>query len=137
MTSRTIAAVLTALTLAETTEATVEQYASLVAEHEGEWRATVADIDDTCTNPDAVAIYAASCLTAGLQAESLSITLSAGHDPECKANPQCSLYLGEVPIEIAALVVSTEAAATDYIAAPGASRGPRDVACVRWRAAPL
>jgi hypothetical protein len=81
-----------------------------------------------------VAICAASYLTAGLQAESLRITLSAGHDPECKANPQCSLYLGEVPIEIAVLVASTEAAATDYIAAQEAWSGtgcedPLDFAC--------
>jgi hypothetical protein len=39
----------------EASEATVEQYASLVAKNAGEWRATVADIDDTCADPDALA----------------------------------------------------------------------------------
>jgi hypothetical protein len=144
MTSRAIAAVITALAIAacggggdgtesvstgstpaantpaettEASEATVEQYASRVAEHEGEWRATVADIDDACTDPDAVAICAAAYLTASFQAQTFRSELSAAHDPECRANPECRAYLGEVPTEIAALVASTEAATAEYIAA--------------------
>jgi hypothetical protein len=161
MTSRTIAAVITALTLAacgggddstepataastpaattpaattEASEATVEQYASLVAKNEAEWRATAADIDDTCTDPGAVVICATKYLTAGFQAEAFRIELSAAHDPECQANPQCSLYLGEVPTEIAGLVATTEAAAEDYAAAQQAwaatgCADPMDSAC--------
>ena len=94
----------------------MEQYASLVARNEGEWRATVADIDDACTDPDAVAICAASYLTAGFRAEAFRLELSGAHDPECQTNPAC-LYLGEVPTEIAVFVASTEAAAAEYIAA--------------------
>jgi hypothetical protein len=126
-----------ATTPAMTTEAsaaTVGQYASLVAKNGGAWRATVVDIDDTCTDLDAVAICAAAYLTAGLQAEAFRIELSAAHDPECQANPQCSLYLGEVPTEIAGLVATTEAAAEDYAAAQQAwsatgCADPMDSAC--------
>jgi hypothetical protein len=161
MNSRTIAAVLTVLTLAAcggggggtepatvgttstvttpaattgASEATVEQYASLVAKNEGAWRETVADVDDNCTDPDAVATCAANYITAGFQAEAFRIELSAAHDPECQANPQCSLYVGEVPTEIAGLVAITEAAAEDYVAAQQAwsatgCADPMDSAC--------
>jgi hypothetical protein len=87
-------------------EATIAQYASLVASHEGEWRETVADIDDTCTDPDAIPICTTIYLTASYQAETLRLELSGAADD-----------LGEPSAEIAQLVADTETAAADYVAA--------------------
>jgi hypothetical protein len=125
MTIRTIAAVIVA-TLAPAacggaaaatsaaSEATVEQYASLVADHEGEWRESVENIHDSCADASAANACAAAYRTASERAEMLRTALSAAHDPDCHTDPQCDGYLGEVPAEIAVLVADTDTAGADY-----------------------
>jgi hypothetical protein len=100
MAMRTVAAVIVAVTLAAcggggewatsgsapaaaagASAATVEQYAGLVAGHEGEWREGVANIHDTCAYSHAVDLCAAAYLNASEQAETLHVALSAAHDP--------------------------------------------------------
>ncbi|HET6918257.1 MAG TPA: hypothetical protein VFI46_02205 [Jiangellaceae bacterium] len=137
MTTRTIAAVLVALFLAacgsgnddlatsdtaqaatvQGGEAPVEQYASLIAGHEGEWRDSVENIHDTCADSTAADACAAAYRTASEQAETIRTAISAAHDPACQASARCSGYVGETPAEIAPLVADIEAAATDYSAA--------------------
>lgn len=90
-------------TPAEPETATVAQYASLIAEHEGGWRESVATIEDTCTDPDAIPICAATYLTASFQAETLALDLSGAGDE-----------IGEPPTEIADLLADTGAAASAY-----------------------
>lgn len=87
----------------DTGAATIAQYASLIAGHEGGWRESVATIEDTCTDPDAIPICAATYVTAMFQAETLSLELSGAGDE-----------IGEPPAEIAGLVADTEAAASAY-----------------------
>jgi hypothetical protein len=84
-------------------EATMNQYASLIAEHEGGWRESVVTIDEACTDPDAIPLCVAAYLTASLQAQTLQLVLSAA--PE---------NVGEAHPEIADLVADTESAAADY-----------------------
>ncbi len=115
MTTRSFAAVIVALTLAgcgggasATTDAddpAVDQYATIVASHDGDWRATVADSDVACADSDAVDACAAAYQTGGEAAAALHKDLSAAQEA------------GEVPAEIAPLVAGTEAAAADYSAA--------------------
>ncbi len=112
MTPRSIAAAIGALTLAgcgggsvATTpgnEASVEQYASLVAGHASDWRESVETIHDSCADSNAVDACAAAYRAASEQAETLRIALS-------EAN--------QVPAEIATLVADTEATAGAYSAA--------------------
>jgi hypothetical protein len=116
MTTRTMAAVLVALSLAacgdaaatEADDTAVDEYATIVASHDGEWRESVTNADFNCVDSNAVDTCAAAYQTGGEAAEALRKALSAA--PE----------VGEVPAEIATLVAETEAAAADYAAAYGA-----------------
>ncbi len=115
MATPSIAAVIVALTLAAcgggaaaTTEADdpeVDQYAKIVASHDGAWRESVADADFTCADFDEVDTCAAAYQMGSEAATALGTALSAAQEG------------GEVPAEIAALVADTEAAAADYSAA--------------------
>jgi hypothetical protein len=115
--TRAIAAVVAMLTLAacggaeqaETTraiEAEVERYVTLVADHDGEWRASVNNADYACADSSEPDKCAAAYQSGSEQAQTLHSELSAAQGE------------GEVvPAEIAALVADTEAAAEDYSAA--------------------
>jgi hypothetical protein len=132
--SNSTPAATTTTTEAAAGEATVEQYASLVASHVGLWGEVVDNIDDSCSDPNAVAACSAYYLTASFQAESINIELTAAHDPACRDNPNCISYVGEVPDEITTLVADTEAAAEDYVTAYNAWEAtgcadPLDSAC--------
>jgi hypothetical protein len=115
MTTRSIAAVIVALTLAgcgggdaATTEAddtAVDRYATIVAGHDGEWRGSVADSDFACADSDAVDACATAYKTGSVAAEALRKDLSAARQAD------------EITAEIATLVADTEAAAADYGAA--------------------
>ena len=54
-------------------------------------------------------------MTASFIAETLQIRLTSSHDPDCKADPACQLYVGEPPTEIEDLIAETEAALQTYI----------------------
>jgi hypothetical protein len=115
--TRAIAAVVAMLALAacggaepaETThasESAVERYVSLVADHDGEWRASVSEADYACADSNEPDNCAAAYQSGSEQAQTLQSELSAAQGE------------GEVvPAEIAALVADTEAAAADYRAA--------------------
>jgi phage tail sheath protein FI len=114
MATRSIAAVIVALTLAAcggaaaTTEAddtAVDEYATTVASHDGAWRESVADADFNCADSEEVDVCAAAYQTGSEAADALRTALSAAQEG------------GEVPVEIAALVADTEAAAAEYSAA--------------------
>jgi hypothetical protein len=114
MATRSIAAVIVALTLtacgsgAATTEAgdpAVDEWATIVASHHGEWRESVTDTDFFCADSDAVDTCAAAYQSGGEAAEALGKDLSAAQ------------VGGEVPAEIATLVADTKAAAAGYSAA--------------------
>jgi hypothetical protein len=95
-------------------ESTVEQFAGLVAGHGAEWRENVASIHDVCADSNAADRCAAAHRAAGEQAEAFHLALTAAHDLQCQAHPECSGYLGEVPSAIATLVADTETAALEY-----------------------
>ena len=114
MATRSIAAVIVALTLAAcggaaaTTEAevtAVDEYATAVASHDGAWRESVADADFNCADSEEVDVCAAAYQTGSEAADALRKALSAAQEG------------GEVPVEIATLFADTEAAAADYVAA--------------------
>jgi hypothetical protein len=115
MTPRAIVVGIAAFTLAacggaaaattDASETTVEQYASLIAGHDGQWRESVTTTDDACADSNAPDKCAAAYRTGSELAEALRNALSAARND------------GEFPVEIAALVADTEAAAADYSAA--------------------
>jgi hypothetical protein len=117
MATRSIAAVIVAMTLAgcgggaaattETDDSAVDRYATIVASHDGAWRASVADADLACADPDAVDVCAAAYQTGSEAATALGRDLSSAREAS------------KVPAEIAALVADTEATAADYSAAYG------------------
>jgi hypothetical protein len=113
MATRSIAAVIVALTLAacggaaatEAEDTANDEYATAVAGHDGAWRESVADADFNCADSEEVDVCAAAYQTGSEAADALRKALSAAHEG------------GEVPAEIAALVADTEAAAAEYSAA--------------------
>jgi hypothetical protein len=129
VTTRTIPAVILTLLIAgcsgdvvpaattQSSEPTLEQFASLVAGHEADWRESVVKIHEICADSNAADRCVAAHRTASEQAEALHVTLTAAHDSECQTDSECSGYLGEVPAAIATLVADTETAAQDYSAA--------------------
>ena len=88
----------------QTSAATVEPYASVVTDHDGEWRASVDESDFACADSTEPDRCAAAYQTGSEEAQALYDELSAAHE-------------GELPAEIAELVADTEAAAADYSAA--------------------
>jgi hypothetical protein len=144
VTTRAIAAVILAIVVAGcggdtvpaattgSSEPTVEQFASLVAGHEAEWRESVANIHDVCADSNAPDRCAAAHQAAGEQAEAFHLALTAAHEPQCRADPQCSGYLGEVPSAIATLVADTETAALEYSAAFDAWEATGCVSPLNW-----
>ena len=98
----------------ESAESTVVRYARLVVGHESDWRERVALIHDTCADAHAADHCAAAYQEAGELADTLHITLQSAHDPDCRADRECSEYVGEIPSAIATLVADTEAAAAEY-----------------------
>ena len=89
--------------------------------HEGEWRVTVADDDDTCTDPAAVAICATTYSTASLEAESLrrSVRLAS---PRVPGQPAMEPVPRRGPRRHRALVTDTEVAAAEYRRVSGMER---------------
>jgi hypothetical protein len=85
--------------------ATVEPYARVVAEHDGEWRASVDESDFACADSSTPDSCAAAYQSGSEQAQALRDDLSAARDGH------------EVPDEVAALIADTEAAAEGYSAA--------------------
>jgi hypothetical protein len=113
MATRSIAAVIVALTFTAcgsgaATEAggpAVDEYATIVASHHGDWLESVTDTDFFCADSDAADTCSAAYQSGGEAAEALGKDLSAAQEG------------GEVPAEIATLVADTEAAAAGYGAA--------------------
>jgi hypothetical protein len=89
----------------EASDAAVERYVSLVADHDGEWRASVNEADHACADSNAAENCAAAYRAGSEQAQTLHSELTPARGEN------------EIPAEIAALVADTEAAAADYSAA--------------------
>jgi hypothetical protein len=79
----------------------VAQFASVVAEQEGEWRNRISKVDEDCVDP----ACELGLLTVSLTADTVHTVISGAHDPQSKT------YLGDPPEEIAQLLMETEAAA--------------------------
>lgn len=105
--------------------ATVAQYASLVAREKSDFVATIDKLldSDTCalTSPGRVEVNSpglcnAYAVTAGLQAMTLSVTLTGAK------NPDAQMYVGEPPQEIKPLVTSAVTAADQVSATQEAAQ---------------
>lgn len=87
-------------------QATVEDFARVIAEREGEWDERVADLDSLCLDPQQVALCHMTYFTLSMQAETIGLALSTVHKPTAPG------YVGEAPAEIEDLLSETESAAS-------------------------
>ena len=110
-------------------QATVEDFAAVVAEHHAEWNDQVETTESDCLDPNLVVACGAGYLTLGMQGDIIRLSLSALHKPDAPA------YIGVPPEEIKDLLAETESAgeavslAADDLSSAGCL-DPMDAACV-------
>lgn len=85
--------------------ASVEQFASIVAEHRGKWDDQVDTTKEDCLDPNTAVACGLGYMALGLQAETLNVVLTGVHKT---GSPT---YVGEPPAEIKNLLNETERAA--------------------------
>jgi hypothetical protein len=83
-------------------QATVEDFAAVVAEHHAEWDDQVETTESDCLDPALTFACGAGYLTLGMQGDIIQLSLSALHKSGTAA------YIGEPPEEIEDLVAETE-----------------------------
>jgi len=86
-------------------QASVEDFAAVVAEHHAGWDEQVEELDSLCLDPATVPACHATYFTLSMQAETIRLALSALHKPDAPA------YIGVPPEKIADLLNDTESAA--------------------------
>ena len=116
-------------TTSETPTATIEQFGSIIAEHEGDWDEQVDTTKEDCLDPATVPACVFGYMTLGLKADTIHIVLAGAHEA---GNPT---YIGEPPVEIEDLLADTEIAASKVNPAVEAFQkagctDPMDSACL-------
>lgn len=86
-------------------QASVEDFARVVAEQQSGWDDTVADLDSLCLDPATVPACHATYFTLSMKAETIRLALSTVHKPDAPG------YVGVPPTEIEDLLSETESAA--------------------------
>jgi hypothetical protein len=116
-------------TTTETPTATIEQFASIVAEHKGDWDEVADRTKANCLDPATVPACVLGYMTLGIKADTIHLVLTGAHEA---GNPT---YIGEPPAEIEDLLTATETAASKVNPAVGAFRkagctDPMEPACL-------
>jgi len=86
-------------------QATVADFASVVAEHHADWDEAVADLESRCGDPTTIAACRVSYSIVGLKAQTIHLALTGRH------KPSAPVYVGVPPAAIKSLLSQTESAA--------------------------
>lgn len=105
-----------AATTAAAETATVEQWASLVAAHEREWRDQAEGVEENCLDPATLIACTLGYHTLSIQAQTIEIVMDGAVN-----SPDVDHYLGDPPAEVSDLVgnmieaaAAVEPAVTDW-----------------------
>lgn len=116
-------------TTSKSAVASIEQFASLIAEHKGDWDDQVDTTKENCLDPATIPACVYGYMTLGLKADTMHLVLTGAHQV---GNPT---YVGEPPAEIRDLLSDTEDTASKVNPAVGAFQqagcaDPMDNACL-------
>lgn len=93
-------------TTSETPTATTAQFASIIAEHKGDWDEIADRTKANCLDPATVPACVLGYMTLGIKADTIHLALTGAHEA---GNPT---YIGEPTAEIEDLLAATETAAS-------------------------